>query len=462
MVQTILQFLKTHLVVLLCGVASLAFIGITAMGMMSSTVVDQMNARVSKAQRIEGMKRNAKNQDMIEAEKRRGEQFNREYDETVKEAYRINERKPLIDGVFPKPATQTIPFRFVEHYDAELRKLPTRLNAGSTPTAAEIEIARSELTEEQIARAAAENADEEIVLSTGRGGQSTPRPTGAGPAPSPAVTGGPAIFGPGGQPQGIGPGFGPRRRPPERPRPGGNPAAPKAAAELEKSPERQAALSKAREIRMYMDEGALHTTGVRGAEVAPAVDDLWFAQMSLWIQEDVVGALADLQARHAQQLPGGEANVISLPIKRLESIRVNEYRLEDASVPFPVGSSRGAAVSGPGGRIGKTPTNTESSFTKRVSDDEFDVITFTVVLWVDQRDMLKVVDAIMKRNFYECYDIDFDVIPPAEIDPLYVFGPAPVVRMKLEFEGSFARAIYKQWIPAGVAAQLGIKNDDEG
>ena len=87
------------------------------------------------------------------------------------------------------------------------------------------------------------------------------------------------------------------------------------------------------------------------------------------------------------------------------------------------------------------------------------MITFTLVVWVDQREILKVIDALTKENFYQCYDLDYRVVPLEEIDPMYVLGPAPIVRATFEFEGYFARAIYKEWMPTEVATALGISED---
>ena len=37
------------------------------------------------------------------------------------------------------------------------------------------------------------------------------------------------------------------------------------------------------------------------------------------------------------------------------------------------------------------------------------------ITWVDQRDVLNVIDALVKENFYQIYDIDYEVVPPETI-----------------------------------------------
>ena len=69
MVQATLQFIKTHLIVILCGVAGLAFISFAVLGMMSDRIKEEMSQRVSNARRMDSLKSNAKNEKMIAAEK---------------------------------------------------------------------------------------------------------------------------------------------------------------------------------------------------------------------------------------------------------------------------------------------------------------------------------------------------------------------------------------------------------
>jgi hypothetical protein len=208
------------------------------------------------------------------------------------------------------------------------------------------------------------------------------------------------------------------------------------------NPELRATVRRAKSVRMYVDEDAFHITDVVRDVTAPEDDRLWYAQMTLWIQQDVAKALAELNEKAAQSA-GGTASVTQLPVKRLESIRVAGYRLAGGAIVFPPSIGAG----GGGGGANQVPRG----FTRKVSGDDFDVVAFNVTVWVDQRVLPQVIDAITRQNLYQCFNISFDAVTPP---PRMLFGDAPVIQARLQFEGSFARAIYKTLMPPGVVSQL--------
>ncbi|MCH7872125.1 MAG: hypothetical protein IID33_10540, partial [Planctomycetes bacterium] len=133
-----MQFIKTHLISLLCGVAGLALLGVTTWGMMVTTVMDEMNKRVSAAGKIQNLQRNPKNQELIDAEKLRGDRFQAEFDLTVVIAKEINHRQPLMPGVFPKSESRSTPYEFRIQYQRALRGFSVTLLADGPPTDADI------------------------------------------------------------------------------------------------------------------------------------------------------------------------------------------------------------------------------------------------------------------------------------------------------------------------------------
>ena len=133
-----MQFIKTHLISLLRGVAGLALLGVTTWGMMVTTVKDEMKKRVSAAGKIQNLQRNPKNQELIDAEERRGDRFQIEFEATVTIAKEINRRQPLMPGVFPKPENRSTPYAFRVQYARALRGFSVTLLADGTPTDADI------------------------------------------------------------------------------------------------------------------------------------------------------------------------------------------------------------------------------------------------------------------------------------------------------------------------------------
>lgn len=98
-----------------------------------------------------------------------------------------------------------------------------------------------------------------------------------------------------------------------------------------------------------------------------ALKDCWYWQVAYWITEDVVSTINSINSEYS--------NVISAPVKRL------------LKVSFGSGSS-----SQPGGRpvyVKSEGDGLVTSFTDKVSDDEIDVIHFTVSVIIDNRDVIK-------------------------------------------------------------------------
>jgi hypothetical protein len=211
----------------------------------------------------------------------------------------------------------------------------------------------------------------------------------------------------------------------------------------------RAAVNKAKNIHCY--------AGPRSFHVAPILtvdqfgpDLMWTAQVSLWIQQDVVDAVAALNAS-ALQKTQADASVEQSPVKRIETVRVWGYQLAGGLLPFPVDSEAQGGLAPPTG----------PSFTGKISDDQFDVVRFTVALVVDQRELLHAVDAIGKQNFYKCTNPEFVAMTPENTPPGYLYGTAPCVRATIDFEGYLARAVYKPLMPKEILAKLSGEKSDQ-
>lgn len=435
MVKKVLDFVRTYMISLISGVVAIGAIVFAVLGMTSTAVVDEMKDRVSKAAEINALKSQPRNEQSIQKEKERGERFQAEYEKTRNEAYRINKREPLIPGVFPTPANLTKAFEFAEAYEKAVRQLPQVMGAGDLPTESEIQDAERDIAEE-LARA--KEAEEE-------GGRSKDPIR----APQP------------GQPGSTG-------------EPGAPPPSPTGTPDEKKDPKYdkfiRANVIKANSIRCYASispaRPSFHIAPIINPSDAPPADQLWFAQVGLWLQQDIVAAIARLNEEAAAKLGSAPPTVENLPVKRLESVSLAGYILSDKRIEFPqMTGGAGPGGRSPGGPAGPPPgtppppgvpgATAETSLTGRTSDDRFDVVRFTITVIVDQRDLLKLIDQITRQNFYQCIDCDFVA---ARQDPAvgYYYGSAPVVRATIEFEGYLARAIYAEMMPAEVRELLGI------
>jgi hypothetical protein len=400
-VKRALDFLKTNWITLGSGVVALAAIAVAVLGMMDDGVTERMKQIQNSASAIQSLQSTPQNQTTINNEKERGQKFEAEFTATLRVAENINRRQPLMEGVFPEPAQLDIPYAFQEKYEQRFFALADEMQAGTLPT-------EGDLADE------AERLREEIQQKKDRGelpDADQPGPTGTG-------------------------------------RPDANEA------DVIK---RRAAIRKARGIRLYADpQRAFHISPIVLEEEAPAPRDMWYAQVGLWVQEDVTDAIRKLNEEAAERLGNVEPNVGNLPVKHLLGIRVLGYLTADETlVSFPAVTRAGTGQA-TGTPIAEGPLS--ASFTGRTSNNQFDVVRFTVQVVVDERDLLKLIDRITRENFYQLVGITY-VNTGSDEEVGYLYGADPVVQATLDFEGYMARKVFKEMMPAKVLEELGISTN---
>lgn len=445
-----MQFVKTHWISLASGLVALLAIAFTVLGMTRDSVITEMQTRLQTAGQLDMLRNTAKNEETIAAEKERGRQFDAEYTATLEAAATINQREPILEGVFPAPKQSELAYRFQESYREALYELPRLLAAGGLPSDKEIQEEVERLEEE--ARKKAEREPQ-----PGEPGGAVP------PAAPPVPPGG--SFGPitpqPGAPPGMpwGPGGSPA---PGLVRPAG-PSTTSLNIDLNEA-RRLAGVRKARSIRVYADlnlqsqqqqqpQLSFHVSPIVLAERAPTPREMWHAQVSLWVQRDVANAIRKLNDEVAAQLAPGEACVANLPVKRILGLRVLGYVTPTGTVRFD----------NLGGGGGMASSEAPPTFTGRKSDAQFDIVRFTLSAIVDQRELLRLVDFVTRENFYQLVDLDYQmpVLPGQQQQAIgeadYHYGSGPVVLAALEFEGAMARKVYKDLMPDEVKRELGIE-----
>jgi hypothetical protein len=325
-----------------------------------------------------------------------------------------------------------------------MAKLPRGMLAGGDlPTPAEIEDAKDEIAELQ----------ERLKAERGDFGQQLPA-VGSGapvtetrPAPAPGPVGKPTGPVRGGVISSGGPG-------------GTSAVSASDAGDPAKDPAARARIAKAHNIRCYVgtDPASPNYTfslsPLWGSLGEPRSYDMWYAQVALWVEEDVVAAVAELNEEAARQLSPEEAYVENMPVKRLQNVSVSGYYTDGGLIPFPTVSRTGGLGA---------PSYSGESFTGRSCNKEFDVVRFTVVAVVDQRAVTQLINAITKQNCYQLVHAKYEALGPASTDynEGYFYGTAPAVRLILDFEGYMARSVYSKWFPSEVRTVLGI-GDDKG
>ncbi|MCK4340912.1 MAG: hypothetical protein KAY37_04225, partial [Phycisphaerae bacterium] len=217
----------------------------------------------------------------------------------------------------------------------------------------------------------------------------------------------------------------------------------------------RAAIRKARNIRVYAEaepaRSSFHISPIIAGDRPPQPLDIWYAQVGLWIQTDVVNAIRKLNEEAAAELDEGKAHVANMPVKRLVDVQVFGYVTSKGQ---PVSFER--VIKG-GSSSGSAPP----SFTGRLSDEQFDVVRFAVIVIVDQRDLLKLVDRVIRENFYQLVGLQYTAVSRVKDDGLYFYGEAPTVKATLNFEGYMSRKVYEAMMPPKVREALGIDSGEK-
>ena len=465
--KTVLQFFKTHWLSLLSGTVAMAAIVFCVMGMTSDRVNKEMTKKLNEigASGIPGLTAKPQNEATIASEKQRGKLFEEEYKKTVGVAKQINAREVLMPGVFPAAAKAATPFEFRQEYMKAVASLYKPMSGGMLPSEAEIQEEAQNiddlrlLEEEKRAEIAAEdNPDGTAVASGGArspiGGRGRTTFTPLGGSRTPAATGG------------SGRGLGTRGPSGGRGRGGGRSAGGMSGGgstyavggDPKYDPVYRARVAKAKNILCYYSPTTFHVSPIALDETtSPPPEEMWFAQVSLWVQQDVVNAIKQLNQSAANEIKDIEPCVEQVPVKHLEAVRVLGYyaspneEAPSGTIQFPA-TDFGTMMQG---------VNADASLTGRRSDDQFDVVRFVVSVVIDQRDILQFIDQISKVNFYQCISMRYDRVDPQTAqNEGYFYGTQPTVRATFVFEGYMSREVYEPLMPEPVRKLLGIAKSE--
>ncbi|MCH7814633.1 MAG: hypothetical protein IID40_11505, partial [Planctomycetes bacterium] len=346
-----MDMLKRHLFLIICGVAAVGGIALGVMGMTSmSKVTDEMQGAAQLASDLSRLgfgPAGPINQAAIDAQNERIEQLRTHHENVLAWVRDHNRHQPLLPDIFPEPTRdQGLDFRAA--YKPRLRQLLEVLGAGRVASDQDIADAQVEINEEQ-------KFDSSFGLdSSETGGSGTPTA--------------------------------------EEEKPEYLPSGLMTDAGARVSAAARANIARAHQMRCYASFNSLEALPLPG--ITPNPQDMWDAQLSLWVQEDVVAALARVNDRTARKLEdaGETAWVGVLPLKELVSIRTSPYVFPD-SPPKPVDSPAGTGAAYP-------PESGEMVFTHTVSGDLFEVVQFSVKMVVDARALPEIVAELCKDNLH--------------------------------------------------------------
>lgn len=400
-----MDFLKLHWRKFAFGAVCAAALAVGGMGVMSGDEIRrQMGVAEQVMTNLKKYSAGGANLEMIRAKKDETNKARTEYEAAIKAGRDVQvynafyeetlpdgnvKRHPralVLEGVLPKLTRRSLAFNFKDAYLAEHAKLFERLRAKGPPSAEEVRAkalemqrqreARKDLSEEPWAPVDATGADESTIVA--------------------------------------------KDQPLTREE------------ALRKMPEVVASLERAKSIYMYAEENSLARHPLIFQTDPPTVDQIWQAQVSLWIQEDVVTVLARVNEAEAARLTkagrADKACVAYLPIKHLVRLSI-------------------APRLGHGGGMNTQAADFAASFTNRKNTNAMFVVPLQLEVIMDDRAIPALLHELTRVNFYTPVGFSYERLPPDLTQRGYIYGPQPVVTLKLDFEGCFFREVFNKWIP---------------
>lgn len=403
-----MQWIKSHLTLVICGAVSVLAITLLVLGFVLSDVQTLMAQDATTLQQLS--RAPAVNEQVINEWEKLRQDNEKQVEHLLEELARVGQHKPLQEDVFPaiNPLKTQAPFQFQHAYNQAMQQLLVQLKAKDAPTPAEVN--------EEAERMEAERQKAESLATLG-----VEEPKGKD---KPGRFGATARQGPSAKETA-------ERRANMSPE------------ELAREdPHVRVSIFKAKSAYCYANLASFNPLSTITAVQKPTVEEMWYAQMALWIEQDIVNALSGLNETYAKKITenGGEAWVGTLPVKHVLSCVVGPY----------IGGS-GTNPLGGGGDTG-------DMYTPRTSGSSVDVIHFSLDLVVQASLLPEVIDAICMAGFYTPLLVNYEEVPPNTDLINYIYGSDPSIRVHMDIEGCFLRTKYEKWMPESVKTAIPTGN----
>ncbi|HSV13270.1 MAG TPA: hypothetical protein VLI90_03375 [Tepidisphaeraceae bacterium] len=202
--------------------------------------------------------------------------------------------------------------------------------------------------------------------------------------------------------------------------------------------------------RIYIAPDALTMNPNVIANNAPAPFDIWYAQLSLWIQQDVATAIAQANAK--------SKNILDAPVKHFLKLTIppapGTYVLQP-NTATPGAPPAAAPVEG--GDTQPVPKVPAVSATGRVSNPMYDVVQFKLAINVDAAQVPYVIAMLGQNRLIDVYNIDVVTVDSSErANAGFIYGANPVVQLNLKCETLFMRQWTVPWMPDRVRVAIGV------
>jgi hypothetical protein len=400
-----MDFLKKNWPMIAFGVVMAASIGMGVWGWLrGDEIKKRMTVPEQIAQRMPTYSGTGANPEMIEQKKAQIERDKKRFEEAIAAGLNLQrysafeeetgpdgkvvrkKREPIVADALPKPLKPGDAYRFRDQYKLEIERMIKRLNGGSPPTHADIDDMRFQMSSRKPTRTKA-NEDPWALAEAAAFERVNPAKA---------------------------------ERPTNR------------ADALRQDPEFVAALERAKRIWIYVDDKAIGVHALADKDLPAPPDEIWQAQLSLWIQQDVVTALARVNEREAAALAkSGKTDhqwVAYMPVKELIKIAI-------------------AARLGRGGGFHLQSTQFAPSFTRRNNTAGMFMVPVQLVVVADVRKIPELLAELTRTNFMTPINVEIASIPSDPLQKPYVFGPNPVAKVTIDLELYFLRSEFEKFIP---------------
>jgi hypothetical protein len=199
--------------------------------------------------------------------------------------------------------------------------------------------------------------------------------------------------------------------------------------------------------RVYLDQTAVNTNAsLMTGGASPPDAQVWYAQMAIWVQNDLVDSIASLNDRvlKANFKDPKDWNIINAPVKHVSKVNVPEgaemyFRLTDLSIE---GVQAGAQ-------------DFQSSPTGRTSGNVYDVIKFELIAKMDARYVPALIQEMARGKFITVHKVDTTSIDTTLArDEGFFYGNAPLVQVTLTGEALMLRDWTLKLVPEVVKKDL--------
>lgn len=405
-----MDMLRRHWQNIVLGVVIVAAAGLGGWGYSQGSAISaQMEEPAKLESKLKSLQSTGANPAMIEAEKARNARARTEFESAIRtgrdlqvydsffetknergEIQRVK-REPLVPNALPAPASNADAFAFRNAYIKERDRLIAKLHGGPPPSAEDIQLVSMELRSKSAATE--KQPDEAWSLSEG------------------AVVETPTMS----------------RRPQSREE------------LLRQDASFVAGMRRAKQIWMYVEPSALGVHTLAGFDEPPSAESIWQAQMSLWIQRDIVTALARVNEAAAAELGKADAAdklwVANLPVKNLRRLSIRD-RL------------------GKGGGQNMTQVTWADSFTNKNNNASMFMVPVQMEVVVEAAALPALLTELARVNFYTPIAVSFYAVPPDLGQKVYQYGAGSILRVVIDLEGYYFRDVFEAWIPESLKPVL--------